>query len=79
MLTDLAALAGSLETLRRQAAGLAGKKLIPGNVIELPASEKGKTGLDKLNAQPRDRPGRPGDRPNDPGDRRRPGGEKRQP
>ena len=53
--------------------GLAGKKLTPGGVIELPASQKGKTGLDKLNEQPRDRPGRPGDRD------RRPGGERRQP
>ena len=53
--------------------GLAGKKLMPGGVIELPASEKGKTGLDKLNEQPGDRPGRPGDLD------RRPGGERRQP
>jgi hypothetical protein len=57
--------------------GLAGKKLTPRGVIELPASEKGKTGLDKLNEQPRDRQKRPGDRPGEPD--RRPGGERRQP
>lgn len=60
--------------------GLAGRDLTPTGVIELPASEKGKTELDQLNEQPRDdrgpgggpgrgeRRGGPGQRPpRDPG------------
>ncbi len=39
--------------------GLAGKTLAPAGVIELPASQRGKTGLDKLDAQPGERPPRP--------------------
>jgi len=46
--------------------GLTGKSLTPGNVIELPASQKGKTGLDNSSAGPEDRPGR------GQGDRKRP-------
>ena len=48
--------------------GLAGRDLVPQGVIELPAAQKGKTGLDQVNEQPRDeraRPGR-GDRPDRP-------------
>ena len=50
--------------------GLAGRDLTPGGVIELPASRKGKTGLDQLSEQPRanrDAPGsggQPGQRRN---------------
>jgi hypothetical protein len=39
--------------------GLAGRDLTPKGVIELPASEKGKTGLDQVNEQPRDDRDRP--------------------
>lgn len=38
--------------------GLAGRDLTPGGVIELPASERGKTGLDRLDAREEDRRGR---------------------
>ena len=37
--------------------GLAGRDLTPKGVIELPASQKGKTGLDQINEQPRDNRG----------------------
>jgi hypothetical protein len=37
--------------------GLAGRDLTPKGVIELPASQKGKTGLDRVNEQPRDNRG----------------------
>ena len=37
-------------------AGLAGRDLTPQGVIELPASEKGKTGMDKADAVPGERP-----------------------
>ena len=37
--------------------GFAGRNLTPKGVIELPASEKGKTGLDKLDATPEERLG----------------------
>ena len=52
--------------------GLAGKTLTPGGVIELPASQKGKTGLDQSTAGPNEGPGgrRQGDRKSD--DRRAP-------
>ena len=40
--------------------GLAGRDLTPKGVIELPASQKGKTGLDQANEQPRDQRERPG-------------------
>ncbi|MCX6632474.1 MAG: aryl-sulfate sulfotransferase, partial [Candidatus Solibacter sp.] len=36
--------------------GFAGRTLVPAGVIELPASERGKTGLDKVDAQPDDNP-----------------------
>jgi hypothetical protein len=38
-------------------AGLRGKNLTPGGVLELPASQRGKTGLDKLDASPDEGPG----------------------
>jgi hypothetical protein len=41
--------------------GLAGRDLTPKGAIELPASQKGKTGLDQMNEQPRDNRDRPGD------------------
>jgi len=45
--------------------GLKGKTLTPGSVVELPASQKGKTGLDNSSAGPEDRTGRgQGDRQN---------------
>jgi hypothetical protein len=48
--------------------GLAGRDLTPNGVIELPASQKGKTGLDQLNEQSRDNHDRPGrdDKPDRP-------------
>ena len=39
--------------------GLAGRDLTPKGVIELPASQKGKTGLDGMTEQPRDNRDRP--------------------
>ncbi|MCX6868374.1 MAG: aryl-sulfate sulfotransferase, partial [Verrucomicrobia bacterium] len=44
--------------------GLASRDLTPKGVIELPASQKGKTGLDQINEQPRDKRERPAPRPN---------------
>ena len=41
-------------------AGLAGRDLTPQGVIELPGSEQGKTGLDRVNEQPRDNRDHPG-------------------
>jgi len=57
--------------------GLASKDLSPKGVIELPASERGKTGMDRADAGPNDRPGSnaSGNRPNardDQGDNRPP-------
>lgn len=46
--------------------GLAGRDLTPKGVVELPASQKGKTGLDKADARAEER-GDPGGR--GPGDR----------
>jgi formylglycine-generating enzyme required for sulfatase activity/phosphatidylethanolamine-binding protein (PEBP) family uncharacterized protein len=40
--------------------GLVGRDLTPKGVIELPASQKGKTGLDNMMEQQRDQPGGPG-------------------
>jgi hypothetical protein len=40
--------------------GLKGRDLTPKGVIELPASQKGKTGLDQINEQPRAKRERPG-------------------
>jgi len=40
--------------------GLVGRDLTPKGVIELPASQKGKTGMDKVDEQPRDQRGGPG-------------------
>ena len=40
--------------------GLVGRDLTPKGVIELPASQCGKTGLDKVDEQPRDQRGGPG-------------------
>ncbi|MCX5684296.1 MAG: aryl-sulfate sulfotransferase, partial [Planctomycetota bacterium] len=42
--------------------GLVGRDLTPKGVIELPASQKGKTGLDNMMEQPRDQGGGPGGR-----------------
>ena len=53
--------------------GLKGQRLVPGNSIELPASERGKTGLDKLDAGPDDAPGRRGPGGRKGGDRQQPG------
>lgn len=39
--------------------GLAGRDLTPKGVIELPVSQKGKTGMDQANASPDERPGGP--------------------
>ena len=44
-------------------AGLRGRDLTPTGVIELPATQKGKTGLDQLSEQGRDQPPRPPPRP----------------
>ena len=38
-------------------AGLVGRDLTPKGVIELPASQKGQTGLDNMTEQQRDAPG----------------------
>ena len=47
--------------------GLKGRDLTPKGVIELPASQKGKTGLDRADASPNERPpGRPGGGPQGP-------------
>jgi len=40
--------------------GLAGRDLTPKGVIELPAEQKGRTGLDQANEQPRNQGQRPG-------------------
>lgn len=45
--------------------GLAGRDLTPKGVIEIPASQKGKTGLDKANAPAEEHPGRNERRPGD--------------
>jgi formylglycine-generating enzyme required for sulfatase activity len=52
--------------------GLRGKSLTPGGYLELPTSQRGKTGLDKLDARPDEGPGgrKKGDRKRD--DRRPP-------
>ena len=46
--------------LRARLPGLRGRDLTPKGVIELPASQKGKTGLDKADAPPDERRGRGG-------------------
>ena len=46
--------------------GLAGRDLTPKGVIELPATQKGKTGLDRADAQPDERPPDAGGRNNQP-------------
>lgn len=54
-------------------AGLAGRELTPKGVIELPATQKGKTGLDRLDATPGERPGMErGFGPQNPGEGRGP-------
>jgi len=51
--------------------GLRGKSLAPGGVLELPASQRGKTGLDRLDARPDEGPG--GRQKGVPGDPRKEG------
>jgi hypothetical protein len=57
--------------------GLAGKTLTPTGPVELPTSQKGKTGLDKLDASPDEAP--PRERQNRPGEQRPGGRQRRQP
>ena len=46
--------------------GLVGRDLTPKGVIELPAAQKGSTGLDRADAQPGERPPDAGGRNNQP-------------